>query len=68
MYRIVHNELTGKYRVEKHGLLGWNFVTDPQSGDYLDFEELAGARDWICARRRPDAGPRRWREVSDCDA
>ena len=33
MYRIVHNELTGVYRIERHGLLGWSFVTHPPTRD-----------------------------------
>jgi hypothetical protein len=68
MYRIVHNEQTGAYRVEKRGLLGWAFVSDPQTGDYLAFEELDTARQWIQGKvRRDDNSTRRWQVVSDCN-
>lgn len=67
MYRIVHNEQTGAYRVERRGLFGWGFVTDPQSGDYLAFADLDAARSWVRIRQHPGkAGWRRWKVVSDC--
>jgi hypothetical protein len=67
MYRIVHNEQTRTYRVEKHGFLGWSFVTDPESRDYLDFDSLEAARNWV-QQRRPirTSDTRRWKVVSDC--
>jgi hypothetical protein len=68
MYRIVHNEQTGNYRVEKRGLLGWAFVSDPQTRDYLGFADAESARRWIRSKtRQNDNSARRWRVVSDCD-
>ena len=67
MYRIVHNEQTGSYRVEKRGLLGWAFVSDPQTGDYLGFEDADAARAWVRGKvHRDDKNTRRWKVVSDC--
>lgn len=67
MYRIVHNELTDSYRVEKRGLLGWAFVSDPQSGDYLGFGDIDEARRWVRRKTRHDeSGNRRWKVVADC--
>jgi hypothetical protein len=69
MYRIVHNPQTGLYRIEKRGWFGWNFVTDPASGDYLGFPDLAAARAWICERTQTEDSPsRRWKVVQDCTA
>ena len=67
MYRIVHNEQTGAYRVEKHGFLGWSFVTDRASQDYLDFDSLEAARAWVKHRQPSRAtDTRRWKVVADC--
>ena len=69
MYRIVHNEHTGLYRVEKRGWFSWNFVTDPDSGEYLGFDGFEEARDWICEQSgKPGAADRRWKVVQDCTA
>ena len=69
MYRAVHNEQTDSYRVEKRGLLGWDFVDDPRTGDYLQFEKLAQARRWVCEQPPRDANSlRRWKVVSECNA
>lgn len=68
MYRIVHNEQTNKYRVEKRGLLGWAFVNDPQTGDYLGFDKVDEARRWVKNHiRRDNQSTRRWKVVSDCN-
>ena len=67
MYRIVHNQQTDSYRVEKRGLLGWAFVSDPQTGDYLTFDDVSKARRWVCTKvRHKDPDTRRWKVVSDC--
>ena len=67
MYRIVHNEQTDIYRVEKRGMLGWAFVTDSDTGDYLGFSNLEKARGWVRGKaRRSNTTTRRWRVVSDC--
>lgn len=68
-FRIVHNQQTNRYRVEKRGFFGWNFVADPSGGDYLSFTDAESARAWICrqtTRRDADAN-RRWKVVTDCD-
>ena len=67
IYRIVVNEQTTQFRIEKRGLLGWNFVTDAASGDYLSFAELTDAEAWICAHAEaPSDRYRRWKVVTDC--
>ena len=69
MYRIVHNDHTGLFRDEKRGGFGWNFVTDPHTGDYLGFTDADTARVWICDRTRvSDNAKRRWKIASDCHA
>jgi len=68
MYRIVHNEQTDTYRVEKRGVLGWAFVSNPQTGDYLGFDDVSEARNWIRSNtRRDDQHGRRWKVVSECN-
>jgi len=68
MYRIVHNEQTGSYRVEKRGLFGWAFVSDPKNGDYLGFEDADAARNWIRSKvSRNEHDNRRWKVVADCN-
>ena len=67
MYRIVHNEQTDVYRVEKRSWLGWAFVSDPQTGDYLGFVDIDEARRWVRRKiRRNHSSSRRWQVVSDC--
>ena len=69
MYRIVHNAQTDSYRIEKRGFLGWNFVPDRATGDYLQFDDLEAACRWVTkASRRGAEAPRRWRVVSACSA
>jgi hypothetical protein len=66
-YRVVVNEQTARFRIEKRGLLGWSFVTDAASGDYLSFAELVDAEAWICAQADARSHPhRRWKVVTDC--
>jgi len=68
MYRIVYNEQTDTYRVEKRGLLGWAFVNDPQTGDYLSFHDIGKARHWVKNKvRRNDENNRRWKIVAECN-
>ena len=67
MFRIVHNEQTDAYRVEKRGWLGWAFVSDPQTGDYLGFADIDEARRWVRRQiRNANPGNRRWQVVADC--
>ena len=67
MYRIVHNQQTDAFRVERRGFLGWTFVTDPDIGDYLGFDKLESARAWVQRNTRRSGGKsRRWKVVADC--
>ena len=67
MYRIVHNQQTDAFRIERRGFLGWTFVTDPDNGDYLGFDDLESARRWVRRHTRRDAAEgRRWKVVADC--
>ena len=67
MYRVVYNEQTDTYRVEKRGLLGWSFVSDPQTGNYLGFDDADKACRWVRRKTRRDEGySRRWKVVSEC--
>jgi hypothetical protein len=67
MYRVVHNPMTGHYRVEKHALLGWSFVEDRSTGGYVEFSDLESARCWIHNHTRPSEKARRWQVVTDCN-
>lgn len=56
------------YRVEKRSLLGRAFVNDPQTGDYLRFDETDKARHWVKNNiRRNDENNRCWEVVSECN-
>ena len=67
-YRIVHNEMTSRYRIEKRGFFGWSFVTAPDGGDYLSFTDAEAARTWICKKTRRDTDAnRRWKVITECD-
>ena len=69
MYRLVHNEQTNTYRVEKRGLLGWAFVTNPRSDGYLGFNRLDAARAWIRNQSPKNVDDnRRWKIIQDCIA
>lgn len=65
--RIVFNEQTERYRIERRGLLGWNFVTDEASGKYLSFADLADAKAWV-RDHASDQSPnhRRWKVIYVC--
>lgn len=68
-YRIVVNEQSGKYRVEKRGMLGWQFVMDAAGTDYLTFDSREAAQQHVCSARQLRVGPqhhRRWRVVDTC--
>lgn len=66
-HRIVYNEQTHNYRVEAHGFFGWNFVTDPNTGDYLDFQSMESARAWIKQHAKAGDEDSRWKVVSVCN-
>ena len=66
MYRIVHNEVTELFRVEKRGLLGWEFVIDSETRDYLSFGDLDSAKCWVRDHTEAATDARRWRVVTDC--
>jgi hypothetical protein len=67
MFRVVFNDQSGRYRVERKGWFGWNFVQD-ESGQYVGFDTLEQARAWVREHQncRGTGGPRRWRIVDCC--
>ena len=65
-YRIVHNQQTDQYRVERRGWVGWVFVRDPESKDYATFSNFEDARQFMCRRRRRATAARRWKAVGLC--
>lgn len=65
-YRIVHNEQTNLYRVERRGWTGWTFVRDAQGGDYATFVTCEDARRFVCRQRRRASAPRRWEVIDLC--
>ena len=68
-YRIVFNDHSGKYRVERRGWLGWQFVMHPDGRDYLTFDDHDAARRHVCAARQsraPARDNRRWRVIDSC--
>lgn len=69
MHRIVYNEQTSTYRIEKRGLFGWNFVIDQATSDYLRFDDIDAACRWIDANTVESASvSRRWKVVNECKA
>jgi hypothetical protein len=57
-----------EFRVEKRGLPGWAFVSDPRTGDYLGFDEIIEARNRVRNKtRRDNDNDRRWKVVSECN-
>ena len=70
MHRIVHNAQTDTYRIEKRSFFGWNFVAEQDTGNYLQFDDLQSAQQWLanaCTTGRNQAA-RRWRVVTACHA
>lgn len=67
-YRIVFNEQTECYRVERRGWLGWSFVMNAAGDDYVSFSRYADARRFVCraTRHRRYGGQRRWKVVDLC--
>jgi len=67
-YRIVFNERTGRYRVERRRWWGWGFVMDAAGEDYLSFADYRDAQCFVCRQRRPLSGEqRRWKVVDPCE-
>ena len=66
-YRIVFNEQTGRYRVERRSWWSWDFVYDASGEGYATFDSLQQAREFVC-REHGKAAPahRRWRVVDPC--
>lgn len=66
--RIVYNEKTGLYRVERRGWMGWTFVMDEARHDYATFERYEDARRFACEaqERRATRQHRRWKVVDFC--
>jgi hypothetical protein len=66
-YRIVINEQTRQYRVERRRWWGWGFVMDASGTDYATFARYEDARGFVCKRLQADNRPhRRWQVVDAC--
>ncbi|MGB0722093.1 MAG: hypothetical protein ACPGU7_06815 [Gammaproteobacteria bacterium] len=66
-FRIVYNSYSERYRIEKRNLMGWNFVIDRETGQYLNFDDEEKAREWVRAQPHSKLGEtRRWKVVSEC--
>ena len=67
-YRIVFNEETRRYRVERRRWWGWNFLMDAAGEDYATFADFDSARRFACAQSgQRQTAPRRWKVVGICD-
>ena len=68
-YRVVLNEQTGLYRVERRRWWGWTFVMDPSGDEYLSFRRYRDAMCFVCRRRRQQQRRpyRRWKVVNFCE-
>jgi len=67
-WRIVHNEQTGLYRIERRRWWGWDFVPDTATGDYMNFNDFESARRWGCRNLVCDhQRSRRWQIVDTCN-
>lgn len=66
-YRIVFNERSGEYRIERRLLWGWSFVMADEGHDYLTFDDYDAARRYLCRHlyRRKESR-RRWRVLDPC--
>ena len=66
-YRIVFNEHSGQYRIERRSLWGWSFLTDGGGREYLTFADYEAARRHLCRRlKRRVHTHRRWRVLDLC--
>lgn len=66
-WRIVYNEQTLRYRIERRRWWGWDFVADEAVGSYLSFSDLAAAKRWGCRHLgQQSQRPRRWQVVDYC--
>lgn len=68
-YRIVYNEQTKRYRVERRSWFGWTFLLDDAGAEYATFESCEAARRFACLRqRRQKVQRRRWQVIDLCGA
>ena len=66
-YRIVFNERSGEYRIERRSLLGWMFVMDERGRKYLTFADYDAARRHLCRNLdMRSESRRRWRVLDPC--
>jgi hypothetical protein len=66
-YRIVKNDHTGSYRVERRGWFGWSFVMTESGEDYASFDSYEQACRFVCGKLRGKVdATRRWRIVNHC--
>ena len=68
-FREVFNKETGMFRVEQRHFFGWSFVTEPATGDYMNFNSHEEAEHWICENTDHNKQRnRRWRVVDTCSS
>jgi hypothetical protein len=66
--RILYNEFSSRYRIERKRWWGWTFITEPSGFHYLGFDKLEQAEDWIerCYKKK-NLPSRRWRQVKEIE-
>lgn len=64
--RIVYNEFSDQYRIERKRWWGWSFISEPGGVHYLAFDTLESAEDWLerCFKNQT-RDSRRWRPVKE---
>ena len=66
-YRIVYNEQTGRYRIDRRGWLGWSFVMSPSGDDYASFDSYHEACRFACKLQVQGMDRhRRWKIIGPC--
>ena len=67
-FRIVYNDRTRLYRVEKRGWWGWSCALDEQGQDYATLASYEEARRFACRKGfQRDRSLRRWTVVNPCN-
>lgn len=65
--RIVFNDQTGFYRVERRRWWGWSFVLDSTGEHYVSFGCFEDAREFVCKQlQRRNSSHRRWKVIGIC--
>lgn len=67
--RIVFNDQTDLYRVERRRWWGWSSVLDSSGEHYASFECCEDAREFVCKHmQRKNSSHRRWKVIGICGA